>query len=354
MTFDKIAELIKMAVPTDQEALDLTPKVCHTATQILAYNSDYIMRYFYNKRDGSERIESHDWENGLPALVPFNLPTREEIVTEDGEQVKYYVFEVEGTNDSEAIIGLLRQGFYAEGTISDYSLGNLFTVIKNLMDDRDNQSNFLRIYYGYKDVSVRALGQLNLQNGFEIVNLLLNLTKSQIFSDNPIASTLIRYRLRDYERVLASALNDHDPEGALNVLIDLAKNHNQIWDSQYFIERVLVKEIDKILGALNNPEASIAKKTLLIKLLHHLVEAVAPDNQQSDSEERFNIDNSPLMSRLRGGLGFTDFEEPSGSLNLNIPEVATNSEEQLNRVLDAIASTLQTLNHLLLQPTVSD
>src|SRR3990167_4319018 len=167
MTFDKIAELIKMAVPTDHEALDLTPKVCHTATQILAYNSDYIMRYFYNKRDGSERIESHDWENGLPALVPLNLPTREEIVTEDGEQVKYYVFEVEGTNDAEAIIGLLRQGFYDEGTISDYSLGNLFTVIKNLMDDRDNQSNFLRIYYGYKDVSVRALGQLNLQNGFE-------------------------------------------------------------------------------------------------------------------------------------------------------------------------------------------
>lgn len=345
-----LEDLIKIAIPTDEQSKDLTPKACHNATLVLASNSDYIMRYFYHKREGTDNAAKvEDWDN-FPILEPFNLPTREELVIEDGEQVQYLTFDVDNA-DAKPILGLLRQGFYADGIMSDYSLGNLFTIVKNLMDDRENQSNFLRIYYAYSDLTIRAIKTLNTQNGFEIVNLLLNLTKSQIFSDNPIASCLLRYRLKDYERVFQSVQSEPNPEGALNILIELVKNHNQIWDSQFFIERVLVKDVSELLATLASPDTGVNKRTGIIKLIHHLVEALVPENQQSDRDD-FNMDNSPLMSRLRGGGSPTGFGEPNGSLNLNIPEVTPNSEEQLTKVLEAIQQALPSLNQLLKEVSV--
>jgi len=362
---DKLAQLLDFCYMERETYSADNSKLAFVSTSIMASGKKSVLRFFFGQEGDTEPelpeqvlppTEDTDYGYGGPPSPPICkfIKTEEKSYTENQEEITYHEYKTDraDTKHLDRLFSILDD---SPCHTNMTAFGNFALIVKSFLNSDNVKSDFLKYVYSRREIFEGLVQHLCHHNGYQVLSSILNMQKWYSENSSALASQFLVHRLRSYSELadrLAEPATEIDVvESIVDLFFELVTDNRHIWDSVYFIDRVLLnsKKVEALVARLMDQRE---KARVLLRLLTTLVEYC---NKEYDEEED-NSNSSQDKNDEYGdeAKGASDDDGPKIEVNIIVPEVSSPADELRSAFLEKLRDQFRSLASLVVAAPQTD
>lgn len=252
-------------------------KLAFISSSIIGSGKKNVLKFFFARDNEiqellpekiitTHEIEDTDFGYDCPPSPPICkfIKTEEKSFLENQEEIKYneYVTDKTDTKRLDKLFSILNNS--PEDT-NMTAFGNFSLVIKSFINTDSVKSDFLKYFYSRPDNFTKLINHTGHNKGYQVMSSILNMQKWYSDNSSALASQFLVHRLRCYNELAARLVDEHTDvecvESIASIFYDLLTDNKHIWDSIYFIDRVLLdwRKVDALVERLMGDREKVIK-----------------------------------------------------------------------------------------------